>query len=1112
MNQFKRLLSMLVLLFTGIIMFGQGATTSSLSGTITDSNGDPLPGAAIVATHTPSGTQYATVADIAGNYRIQNMRVGGPYTVAVSFIGYQTQTYTEVTLRLGQTYVQDGQLSEATATLGEVVVTAGIRNSILSSERSGTQTNVSNREIMSLPTINRSITDFAKYTPQSQGNSFGGRDARFNTITVDGAAFNNNFGLSSNPLPGGNAQPISLDAIEEISVSIAPYDVTRSQFTGASINAVTRSGDNTLKGSVYTYIRPNTWTGNTVEGNKVAGAFDRSSQNYGFRLGGPILKNKLFYFVSGEYENESVPGVSWQPSQDGVSNPAMMISRTLESDMIRVRDHLINTYGYDPGKYRDFDPFRNRNTKLLARIDWNISNDHKLTFRYNDVVGTSDQSTNSNSGPPNNPRGSSRISNQSMAFSNSFYGFKNTVRSITGELNSNFTPKISNKLLASYTFIQDTRTSPSSMFPFVDIWTGYNASLRGGDQYMSFGYELFSYNNDVQNKTLSFTDNVTFNLNKHSITAGVAFDRLWFRNSYIREGTSYYRYASVEDFINNAAPIGFGLTYGYNGVEAPGAEATFGLGSLYAQDEWQVINNLKIVYGVRVEMPFYLNDMANNPAISALTFAEGKKIDVSTWPESQMIVSPRFGFNWDAKGDRSLQVRGGTGLFTGLLPFVWFTNQPTNSGTIQSPEVGWGLNTPSNASLPATRDPRLNSLSFTPDYRELIASDPTLFPQTPGALPSGSALAQVGKDFKFPQVWRSNIAVDIELPWSMVFTGEAIFSKDINAVQQININEAPYTGTMAGPDNRPYWSSSNAAKINTSISNAMELNNTDEGYQYSFTAQLVKNFQNGLSGLFAYTYTEAKDLTSNPGSSASSAWSSNSAVGSLNDPGLSWSNFATPHKLIGSVSYRLEYANNFATTISLVYQGFQQGRWSYTYSNDLNGDNNSSDLMYIPANESEINFVDARDRSGQVIMTADEQSAAFWSYINNHDYLSKHLGEYAERFGEVQPWLHRFDAKILQDLFTNFGSERRYTLQFSIDILNAGNLLNDKWGTYTYNPLASYQNVRPLTVVSKGTATAEPTYNLNATSLDDFTKKTTLSKSVNTSSTWGALFGIRLIF
>ncbi len=560
------------------------------------------------------------------------------------------------------------------------------------------------------------------------------------------------------------------------------------------------------------------------------------------------------------------------------------------------------------------------------------------------------------------------------------------------------------------------------------------------------------------------------------------------------------------DFISGADPIGFGVTYGYNGVDAPGAIGTFGFGAVYAQDEWHVDPKFKLTYGVRLELPLYFDEMNDNPAVSALTFIDNKKIDVSNWPKSQILVSPRLGFNWDVRGNRSLQVRGGTGLFTGLLPFVWFTNQPTNSGLIQVPEIGWGLIVPTDPEAPAVRDPKLESIGFNPDYKAFITNNPGLFPQSPGTLPSNASLAHVGKDFKFPQIWRSNIGVDVELPWGMIFTGEAIFSKDINAIMQTNLNLTDPTGTMTGPDNRVFWTSTTAAKVVPSISNAMELTNSDKGYQYSLTAQLTKNFRNGFAGMFAYTYTVAKDVTSNPGSAAFSAYSSNTSYRSLNDPELSYSGFATPHKLIGNVSYRIEYARFFATTFSLVYQGFQTGRWSYTYSNDLNGDGISSDLMYIPKSAEEINFGLA---SG---MTADEQRNAFWNYVNGNEYLSSRKGMYAERFGHIQPWLHRFDAKVLQDIFTNFGTARKYTLQLSLDFLNIGNLINDQWGTYTYNPLASYQNVRPLTVVTRGTATTQPVYRLNATSLTDFTNKTTLSKDISTASTWGCLLGIRLIF
>ena len=821
-KQLKNVFMMLVFLSVSVMIYGQGATTSGINGRVLDSAGQPLPGAAIVAVHVPSGTQYATTADAKGNYRIQNMRVGGPYTVKITFIGYLSSSYTDVVLKLGESYVQNAELGESTTTLQEVVVSSGTRNSILSSERTGSMTNVNSRDLATLPSINRSITDFSKLTPQAQGNSIAGRDGRFNTITVDGAAFNNNFGLSSNALPGGNAQPISLDAIEEISVNIAPYDVRMSQFTGASINAVTRSGDNTFKGSIYTYQRPESFTGNSVDGNEVAGANTRSLQNYGFRLGGPILKNKLFFFVSGEIENETVPGVTWKPSTDGVSNADLKISRTLESDMVLVKNFLQSTYNYDAGKYKDFDPFQNKNTKILARVDWNINKNHKLTLRYNDVVGTSDQETNATSGPPNNLRNSGRISSQSLAFSNSFYGFKNTVRSFTGELNSNFGTRFSNKFLASYTYIEDARTSNSDLFPFVDIW-------KDGDQYMSFGYELFSFNNKVTNKTLSFTDNLTVNLNKHTVTGGIAFDHLYFYNSYIREGTSYYRYASVDDFINGADPSGFGVTYGYNGNDAPGAELNFGLAAAYVQDEWQMGPKLKVTYGVRLELPIYLDDLEDNPAISALTFADGKKMDVGSWPSSQLLVSPRVGFNYDILGDRSLQIRGGSGLFTGMLPFVWFTNQPTNSGLIQVPEIGWG---PGNANLV--------DLEFQPDYKAFIASNPDIFPQSPSTLPSGSALVQVSKEFKLPQIWRSNIGIDVELPWNMIFTGEAIFSKDINAIKQLNINEADPAGVMMGPDNRQYWTTN---KVVSTVGSAMELTNTDEGYQMSLDCTADQKLQ-----------------------------------------------------------------------------------------------------------------------------------------------------------------------------------------------------------------------------------------------------------------------------
>jgi hypothetical protein len=1095
----KKLALLAMSFFVATLTFAQ-ITTSSLSGRVTEATGDAVPGATVIAVHTPSGTQYYAITDNAGNYRIHNMRVGGPYTVTVSFVGYADAVYGNITLRLSENYVQNIVISETATTLEAIVISAGVQNTILSSDKAGTSTNVNAREINALPTVSRGIQDFTKLTPQASGFSFAGRDNRMNNFTVDGAGFNNNFGLSSD-LPGGKAQPISLDAIEEISVNIAPYDIRQTRFTGAAINAVTKSGTNRFSASAYTYQRFKSMTGNTVDGNEVQGANETNNQTYGFRVGGPIIKNKLFFFLSAEYETQDAAGVTWRPSTDGTGDASKGISRTSEADLERVKQHLINNYNYDPGKYKDWDPFKVQNYKILARIDWNINKHHKLMIRYNDVVGSYMNVTNATSAPSGLNRASSaRMSANSIAFSNNFYGMENTVRSITGELNSNFSSNVSNQFYATYTHIRDGRTSDSDLFPHVDIW-------KDGDAYMSFGYELFSFHNEVLNNTWNIVDNLTINLNRHTVTIGASFERLFVKNSYIREGTSYYRYASVDDFLNNATPIAFGLTYGYNGEDAPGQTLTFGYGGLYAQDEWQVTPRFKLTYGVRLEMPFYFDDMLTNNAITQQTanFTEikndsgidvkGGSWDVGTWPKSKVTINPRIGFNWDVKGDRSLQLRGGTGIFSGMMPFVWFTNQVGGAAMIQSPELAW--NTATCAAY---------GLKFTPNYKNLIASDPSTFPTSPNAnyLPNNASIAMVDKDFDFPQVWRSNLAVDIELPWNMIFTGEALFTKDINAVTQVNANEPVPTGTMAGADNRPVWVN---RKINSALSSAMVLTNTNKGYQWQLTAQLTKNFSKGLSGMIAYTYSVAKDVSANPGSTAYSVWTANSSVNSLNNPGLSYSSFSIPHRLVGNLTYRIEYANHLATSLGVVYQGMPTGRWSYTYSGDVNGDGSSgSDLMYIPASPGEITFVAA---SG---MTPEQQSTAFFKYIDDNEYLSARKGQYAERFGHVQPWIHRFDVKVLQDLFVNFGKSNRLTLQVSLDVLNVGNLLNDSWGCYYYNAFASYDNVMPVTVVGKGTTTSAPTFKLNATSIENFEEKSVLTKSISTSSTWSMLLGFRLLF
>ncbi|MDR1258411.1 MAG: carboxypeptidase regulatory-like domain-containing protein [Tannerellaceae bacterium] len=1082
----KKGLLLAFILFCSVCIANAQITTSSLSGKVA-SNAETVIGATVLAIHEPSGTQYGTITNVDGRFNIQGMRVGGPYRVNISFLGYQTAAFTDIVLQLGEVYLLDAELKESAESLDEVVVTA-----LRSVTRTGVSTNISERQLTTLPTINRSITDFTKLSPfAGASNSFAGRDGRYNNITVDGASLNNSFGLSSNNLPGGDAQPVSLDAIEEITVNVSPFDVKYSNFTGASVNAVTKSGDNSLKGSAYTYLRPKSFTGNMVGDVEVLDARTRSSNLYGLTLSGPIVKDKLFFFINGELSSETQPGIPWRTSQDGQANLEQNISRTTAADMKTMRDFLISNYNYDPGSYSDFDNFHSDNWKLMARLDWNINRNHKLTVRLNAVDSNNDIQVNANSAPQ--PRSSNRYSVDAMSFGNSNYRMRNIVTSATGELNSTLSSSVSNKLLATYTHIKDTRDELGSPFPFVDIY-------KDGKQYMNFGTELFTPHNNVQNDVLSFVDNVNVTLNNHYLTAGASFERQYFINQYLRYAYGYYRYESMDDFMTNAMPMTFGLTYGYDGKDAPGSELTFGMGGVYAQDEWSVSDAFRLTYGLRLDIPFYMNELSGNSAISELTFAGGRKIDVSQWPSARILFSPRVGFRWDVKNDRSLVITGGTGIFTGLLPFVWFTNQPTNSGVIQ------------NALDPLTTLPE--DFSFYPDYKDLMKKYPNIFPSQAAATVPGS-ICFVDPDFKMPQVWRSSLGADIQLPLNFMLSLNALYTRDVYNVVQHNVNEKAPTERFSGNDNRFYYLPLGRGfdnRINTGVSNAMMLTNGKEkGYQYSLNAVLTKKFEYGFFGMLSYTYSGARDLTSNPGSAANSAWSSNTAVNSLNDPGLSYSSFATPHRIVANLSYEIEYLNHMKTTFGLFYSGYNTGRISYTTSVDMNGDGNVADLLYIPASKDELVFADiVEEDTKQVLYSKEAQATDFWNYVEGNEYLSSHKGKYAERFGDLKPWLNRFDFKVTQSFFARLGS-RRYDVQVSLDILNVGNMLNSSWGIYKQNALANYDNVRPLRYVGI-TEDKRPVYQVAASNTEDFRKRSEWVGDASTSSTWGMLLGFKVLF
>lgn len=1089
----KKFIFLLLFSLSSLIMYSQ-VTTSGVSGKVYNTEKVSLPGATVIIVHEPSGTQYSTITDSEGLFRIPNLKVGGPYKLTITYLGYQTLVENDINLSLGQTLSLNESLKETSVNMKEVEVVAN-KSALIDGNRTGASTSVNSNLITTLPSINRSITDFTKLSPQSNGNSFAGRDGRYNNITIDGANFNNNFGLSSKSLPGGDAQPISLDAIEEISINVAPFDIRQSNFTGANVNAVTKSGTNKWKGTVYDYYRNKSFNGSKVE-DKTLTLTDQTTNSYGFSIGGPIIKNKLFFFGNFEKEKSSFPGIPWKPSTDGVGDADNFISRTSETDLETMRQFLLTNYGYNPGDYNNFGNFASENYKILGKIDWNINDHNKLAIRYNYVKSTNDQQVNATSAPGTRST-FGRIGEMSMTFSNGNYGFLNTVGSVSAELNSVWNTS-SNKFLFTYTKIRDTRSSNSDPFPFVDIY-------KDGNPYMSFGYELFTKDNDVENNVLTFTDNFSYYLGRHTLTAGASFDKLYFGNSYKRYGTSYYRYASMDDFYNNAAPTTFGLTYPYGDGDGY-AKLNFGYGAVYGQDEFQVNDNLKITGGVRLELPMYFDNLTTNPAVSDLIFndLDGNplSINVGNWPKSKVTISPRIGFNWDSKGDKSLQVRGGTGIFTGRLPFVWFTNQPTNSGTLQN-------------TVEITKADQLTDFTFSSDpFFHLSNTD--LFPSSMSSKAPGS-IAVVDQNFKMPQVWRTNLAVDLKLPHELILTLEGIYSKDVNGVIQYNANLKSTEATFTGSDTRPRYSFLEDGKtydnrLNSSVSSAMVLTNTkDNGSVYSLTAQLSKPFTKGFYGFVAYTYTGAKDLTSNPGSAAQSAWSSNPTVYNQNNPGLSYSQFAVPHRVVGSVSYHKEYLRHLGTTVSVLYQGSSQGRLDYIYSNDMNGDGNAADLMYIPSDESEITFVDItkKDADGNVVtvFTADEQNTAFWNYVEQDEYLKNHKGEYAERYGVVMPWLNRFDVKIMQDIFTNIG-KNKHSLQLSLDLLNVGNLISSNWGVYKKQTLGSY-DITLLKYV-KANSDGVPTYQMNYTGTSLPTK--TYTSLLSTQSTWGAQVGLRYNF
>jgi hypothetical protein len=1077
-------------------------TTSSMSGRVTDAEGAII-GATVIATHQSSGTTYGTVTNLEGRFNLNGMRVGGPYTVEVSYIGYGTSTTNNITLSLGENYVLNVVLSEETTSLDEVVVTA-LRTKF-STEKTGAVTNITNDQIANLPTVSRSIMDVTRLSPYGgNGMSFGGTDGRTANFTVDGANFNNNFGLSDR-LPGGG-NPISLEAIEELQVVIAPYDVRQTNFIGGGVNAITKSGTNTLKASAYVYHRNENLRGDAVKGMQIQGAREKDrNTTYGFTIGGPIIKNKLFFFVNGEMAKIPTIANRWRASTDGVAVPDQYISRTTVADLKRVSDFVKSEYGYDTGSYTSF-PADESNSKLLARLDWNITNKHRLALRYNYTKNLSWISPNATSMDGGTRVSEARMSKASMAFANSMYSMDNLVHSFSFDLNSRLSDNLSNQFLATFSKLDDVRGTNSTEFPFIDI-------LKDGQAYMSLGYELFTWNNGVHNDVLNIKDEMTYYMGNHKIVGGVAFEYKMADNAYMRNGTGYYRYLSLDDFLNGAAPEIVNLTYGYDGESNPAARVRSNKIGLYAQDDWSVNEKLKLSYGLRIDGLFFNNnDLMTNKAIQEIDYS-GRHIDTGKWPAASLIFSPRVGFVWDTFGDGSLKVRGGTGLFSGNLPLVFFTNMPTNGGMVQyQAQINAATKVFDGYKGKFTEDDKGNKYIDMTQFAGGLVTDangkatiaalynklaslgyPTTISPEDGTVPS--AIAAVDPDFKMPQVWKTSLAVDYSFPtpFPSSVTVEGIFNKTINGVS-ISDWSIPNVGGFArfnGVDNRPIYPSG----YRTATS-AFVLENTSRGYGWSTNITLNAQPTDYISVMAAYTHNVAKDVTGMPGSNAESAFTYVPTVEGPNHIKLHNSQYNTPDRLVASLTTHDKSGNHY----SFIYEGWRGGaNYSYMMVNDINADGYNYDVVYVPTDE--------EVASNQFRFVSPDDQKRFMDFVHNDSYLKNRQGKYAEAYSVYSPWVHRIDFSYKHDFVVNAGKDT-HKMQLSLDIKNLMNLFNNSWGVAKYlNPqigtearILKYEGVDADGVATFSTPSA----------IHGETQ--TFTPSYSLGQTWYASIGIKYIF
>ena len=1083
----KFLVAALSAMVIAVSAFAQ-VTTSSIAGKISDAEG-AVAGAAVLVTHVPTGTNYYSVTDENGGYRVNAVTPGGPYVVSVEMLGYRSVQYTGVYAPLGEVLTLNAALETESLGLEAAVFTADGANSGMNINRAGVGTAISEQTMSALPTVSRSMNDVMKLTPQasstSNGLAVGGGNYRSSYVTVDGAAFNNAFGIGAN-LPAGGA-PISLDALEQMSVNITPFDVRHSGFTGGAINAVTKSGSNEWHASVYNYYNSDKLKGAKVAGEKVEKTKSLNNTT-GVTVGGPIIKNKLFFFANFEYTADVVPGSSYRVRKNDSEKwgEGTSVVRPTEAFMNDVKKYLSEKYGYDPGRYQGYS-LSTPDWKLMARVDWRINDDHRFNVRYSYTKNMNSSNPSSSISPLSssvyNRSTYGRTSMYSQYFESSRYYQEQNFMSLAAELNSRFGNNASNVLRVTWSHQNEPRSFEGELFPTVDILE----TLEDGTKAVltSFGPDPFTYGNLRDVQTVVATDEFSYSKGINNFVAGLQFEWNNTKNGYMQGGAGYYVYNSWDDFKNGAQPAAFAITHANrDDLQQVFPSFQYMQASAYLQDELTFSDNFKLTAGVRFELPFYPTiEGNNNKAFAELAKGDNsiKGMSTADMPKARLNVSPRIGFNWDVLKNRNLIVRGGSGIYTGRIPFVWIVSAAGNSNCLQAQFID------SKGDSAPKFDTSISGILKNLYGGEFKAKD----------LPAPQNTTIMAKDLKMPTTWKSSLAVEGRLPGGIKATLEGIYNKDLTSVYvqklgQAQVGEATLPGEPAA---RPSWKSESLKNADGKDVQPYYITNTDvKGHYYSITAMLEKNFDFGLSMMAAYTRSASKSVSEGVGDQVSSAYNTMTytKMGS-NTAELGHSAYVSPNRLIANLSYRIDEGAFGATTIGLFYEGynhcyvggFSYTRYSYTMPN-VTGDGGANNLIYVPTESdlAKMTFVDSKGNPAD--------SKAFNDFIEGDKYLSKHRGEYTERGAVVAPWQHRFNFKVAQD-FDFRVAEKKNTIQVALDINNIGNLLNSNWGTY--EKLSSDQILKYDSKTSAYTFTA-PTW----------TKVSTVA------STWEMLLSLRYFF